>query len=85
MLAVRRRARRAASRRNGQPTQNCTGVASTSAVSRPQGCSIAPPGAMASATRATASGTATSNRRRQPASAFASASAFSPSPAGLMR
>ena len=85
MLAVRRRARRAASRRNGQPTQNCTGVASMSAASRPQGSSIAPPGHMARATSAAASGTATTSRRRHAASACASASAVSPDPTGSMR
>ena len=63
MLAVRRRARRPASRRNGQPTKNCTGVARASAISLPQGCSMAP-GSMARTTRAIARGIRYDLRRR---------------------
>ncbi len=73
MLAARRRARRAASCRNGQPTQNCTGVASANAASLAHGWPIrsAAPGSIARASTA-ASGEPTSRRRSHPAAACAS-------------
>src|SRR5215207_1600050 len=65
MLALPRRARRAASRRNGQPTQNCTRVATANRVSRQRPSSIRVGPASMVATANTAAGATKMTRRRQ--------------------
>jgi hypothetical protein len=77
MLALRWRARRAASRRNGQPTTNCTRVATISAARR-HPVTVISAGQTIVTSANSAAGTAATTRRPQERRTAASVSVAAP-------